>query len=219
MTDASLISAVERYYTAKLDAHGATPNGVDWNSAAGQELRFEKLLTAVKGIERPSINDFGCGYGGLLDYLRRQGSGLKSYCGYDISSAMIAEALSRHANDPQASFVSIESDIEVADFTLASGIFNVRLDQPSDPWTRYMFETIDKLVQFSRHGIAFNALTSHSDTDRMRPDLYYADPAAIIDHCLCHYSRDVVLLHDYELYEFTVIVRLNRSHPVEGSLR
>ena len=47
----------------------------------------------VKDVEQPSINDFGCGYGGLLDYLRRQGSGLKSYCGYDISSAMIVEAL------------------------------------------------------------------------------------------------------------------------------
>ena len=41
MTDPLLISAVERYYTAKLDTHGATPSGVNWNSAAGQELRFE----------------------------------------------------------------------------------------------------------------------------------------------------------------------------------
>ena len=104
----------------------------------------------------------------------------------------------------------------MADFTLASGIFNVRLDQPNDSWALYMFETIDKLVQLSRHGIAFNALTSHSDPDRMRLDLYYADPAAIIDRCLRHYSRDVVLLHDYELYEFTVIVRLNGRQPVEG---
>jgi hypothetical protein len=41
----------------------------------------------------------------------------------------------------------------------------------------------------------------------MRPDLYYGDPAFFFDHCKTHYARDVALLHDYGLYEFTLLVR------------
>jgi hypothetical protein len=61
--------------------------------------------------------------------------------------------------------------------------------------------------------VAFNALTSHSDQERMRPDLFYANPAFMLDHCLSRYSRNVVVNHDYELYEFTVLVRLDGRPP------
>jgi hypothetical protein len=78
-----------------------------------------------------------------------------------------------------------------------------------------VLETIDKLASISRLGMAFNALTSHSDPDRMRGDLYYADPAELLDYCLKRHSRHVVLRHDYELFEFTVIVRLDGRAPVK----
>jgi len=41
----------------------------------------------------------------------------------------------------------------------------------------------------------------------MRPDLYYADPRLYFDYCKRNFSRHVALLHDYGLWEFTVIVR------------
>ena len=47
-------------------------------------------------------------------------------------------------------------------------------------------------------------------TERMLADLYYADPCALFDHCKTKYSRNVALLHDYGLYEFTLIVRKER---------
>jgi hypothetical protein len=59
----------------------------------------------------------------------------------------------------------------------------------------------------SRAGFAFNALTKYSDAEFMRPDLYYADPLFLFDHCKCRYSKFVALLHDYPLYEFTILVR------------
>jgi hypothetical protein len=48
----------------------------------------------------------------------------------------------------------------------------------------------------------------------MRDYLHYADPAQVLDQCLRRYSRDVALRHDYELYEFTVVVRLGGRPPV-----
>jgi hypothetical protein len=41
----------------------------------------------------------------------------------------------------------------------------------------------------------------------MRADLFYADPCVYFDLCKRRYSRQVALLHDYGLYEFTLIVR------------
>jgi SAM-dependent methyltransferase len=214
MEDRSIIGEVERYYTAKIEAHGATPQGVDWNGEQSQRLRFEQLLAVLDdcATERPSINDFGCGYGGLLDSLATRLDDF-SYCGYDVSAAMIAAARSEHAADTRATFVSEERDLPRADFTIASGIFNVRLDQPEASWRRYVLETLDKLAELSRCAMAFNALTSHSDFDRMRRDLFYANPAELLDYCLSRHSRDVALRHDYELYEFTMIVRMDGRPP------
>jgi hypothetical protein len=58
---------VQRYYDAKVEAHGATARGADWNSAESQQLRFRQLL---KLCDQPGpfvINDYGCGYGALVD--------------------------------------------------------------------------------------------------------------------------------------------------------
>jgi hypothetical protein len=71
-----------------------------------------------------------------------------------------------------------------------------------------MEATIDDLALLSRRGFAFNALTSYSDADKQRADLYYADPRQVLDHCLRRWPRRVALLHDYGLYEFTIRVRL-----------
>src|SRR5262245_21602993 len=146
MSDSSVLESIEGYYTAKIKAHGATPLGVDWNSAHGQEIRFEQLLAVIEEADGEfSLNDFGCGYGGLLDLLAGRRDMFR-YCGYDISDAMIAEARKRHADDRRASFVSDEHELRTADFTLASGVFNVRLELPDEVWHTHVLATIDKLV-------------------------------------------------------------------------
>lgn len=214
MSHQSLIDEVARYYTNKVAEHGPTPKGVDWRDAESQALRFDALIELIPD-DGPglSINDYGCGYGALLDVLAKRWGELE-YLGYDVSEAMIAEARARHSGDQRAWFTTDDAKLRPADYTVASGIFNVRLGQPLAQWRAYVEETIDKLALLSRRGFAFNALTAHADPDRMRSDLYYADPAELLDHCLRHYSRDVALRHDYPLYEFTVSVRLGGRPPV-----
>lgn len=214
MSDEALIDAVARYYTDKVTEHGPTPKGADWRDAESQALRFDALIERIPDDARElSINDYGCGYGALLDVLGDRWDELE-YVGYDVSDAMIAQARTRHSGDQRASFTTDGAELRPADYTVASGIFNVRLDQPVAQWRVYVLKTLDKLALLSRRGFAFNALTAHADPDRMRRDLYYADPAELLDHCLRHYSRDVALRHDYPLYEFTVAVRLGSRPPV-----
>ena len=188
--------------------HGATARGVDWNSEESQELRFAQLLKVAEGADSTfGLNDFGCGYGALVDYLARNGYDVR-YRGFDVSAAMLEHARRSHEDPPRVVFRESEGQLEPTDFTVASGIFNVRLEVPDDKWRAYVETTLEKLAGFSLGGFAFNMLTSYSDADRMRPDLYYGDPGWFFDLCKRRYSRNVALLHDYGLYEFTMIVRL-----------
>ena len=200
-----LLVAVEDYYTTKLIEHGANPNGVDWNGKESQVLRFKQLCKLINRDTSFSINDFGCGYGALLDYLQLQYQNF-SYTGTDISATMITAAKQRYKDHKNVTF-NIGFDQEVADFTVASGVFNVRLDKQDDEWLEYLYATLDSIDQTSQYGFAFNCLTSYSDTEKKRNYLYYADPCMIFDYCKKRYSNNVALLHDYSLYEFTIIVR------------
>ena len=62
--------SVQQYYGEKIKAHGATAQGVDWNSPESQRLRFVQLLKLVDRSRCFTINDYGCGYGALADYLQ-----------------------------------------------------------------------------------------------------------------------------------------------------
>lgn len=197
---------VEQYYTAKVVAHGPTPCGVDWNSVESQRLRFAQLLKLVDSEQPFSINDYGCGYGALAGYLEENKYRF-DYRGFDISEKMIAIARQSYSGRPQMTFSQDEAELEVADYTVASGIFNVRLETPVDDWANYVLDTLELLNKLSRVGFAFNILTKYSDAEFMRPNLYYADPLFLFDHCKTHFSRFVALLHDYPLYEFTLLVR------------
>jgi SAM-dependent methyltransferase len=194
------------YYAEKLKAHGATHRGVDWNSTASQELRFGQLLRICDG-EAASINDFGCGYGALVDYLQRTGTPLE-YCGYDASPAMIEAARARHPETEARTFTSDRSSIRPRDYTVASGVFNVKLDASDAAWRVYVHQELDAISAMSLRGFAFNMLTGYSDAERQRADLFYEEPESVFRHCMRRFSRAVALIHDYPLHEFTVLVRL-----------
>jgi cyclopropane fatty-acyl-phospholipid synthase-like methyltransferase len=197
---------VRDYYDMKLREHGPTPAGVDWNSPESQTLRFRQLLKICDSSSPFSINDYGCGYGALVDYMISQAYEF-SYTGFDLSNQMIAEARKIHQGIDSCRFVSDESLMKQADYTIASGIFNVKQQFAEKEWESYVFDTIRKITLLSRRGFAFNVLTKYSNPERMRPDLYYADPLSLFDYCKRNFSKFVALLHDYPLYEFTILVR------------
>src|SRR6266436_1138529 len=118
----SILGHVSRYYGERIEIHGATPRGVDWNSSESQRLRFAQLLKLCDRDALFAINDYGCGYGAFADYLLDQGYSFRYY-GFDISPQMIAKAMQLHDAMDQVTFVGEESDLTEADYTVASGIF------------------------------------------------------------------------------------------------
>ena len=207
MPSADIERRVADYYTAKLREHGPTHQGVDWNSSESQLLRFEQFMRIIPRGEHVSVLDFGCGYGALASYLESAGVEI-DYTGYDLSAEMVATAREQAAERPEWSFTTAREELEPADFTLASGIFNVRAGTDADAWRQYTLDMIGELASLSRRGLGFNMLTSYSDPERMTERLYYGDPGFYFDWCKRNLSREVALLHDYGLYEFTMLVRL-----------
>ena len=201
------LEQVRDHYDRRLKAFGANPQGVDWGSEQRQEKRFEELTAMMPRQERFSLLDMGCGYGALLDYLKAAGLNA-DYAGLDISDEMIAEARRQH---PDSRF-AVGSTIEgTYDHVLASGIFNVMRAPSRNAWQDYVFATIAAMHAASNMGCSFNFLTMHSDEDRKKDDLYYADPGVILDFCIRNLSRDVHLSHHYGIWDFTVHVRGGRS--------
>jgi SAM-dependent methyltransferase len=204
--ESAILSQVASYYASRLEAHGPIPQGVDWNGVASHETRHRQFLRLLEGSPNASVIDLGCGYGDFLRFLRVAGHRGR-FTGYDIAPSMIEKARELHGESDDHQWRTGAEPAEVADFAIASGIFNVKGDTPNEFWIRYVHQTLDILAQAGRCGFAFNVLSMSSDVDRRRPSLYYADPADMLDHCLSRYGRSVALLQDYGLYEFTVVVR------------
>lgn len=206
---ASIVNGVAAYYSSKLALHGATAQGVDWNGPASHELRHKQFLRLLDGALGASVLDLGCGFGDFFRYLRAEGH-QGHFVGYDVAPNMIAEASRLHGDKGGCEWRVGAKPTESADFAIASGIFNVKGEIPIETWADYVHETIDILAHAGTRGFAFNALSLSSDPERRRPNLYYADPAKMLSHCLRRYGRSVALLQDYGLFEFTMIVRLTQ---------
>jgi SAM-dependent methyltransferase len=199
---------VKSYFDKRIQEHGASPRGSDWNSEISQNTRFDQLLKVIE-TRSFSLLDYGCGYGALADYLDTKGFDV-NYYGYDILESAIETARSAHLDKPRRIFFNDKSQMPSCDYTVASGIFNFRGEQSFEEWTEYVLGVLTELDQHSRHGFASNFLTKYSDAEKMRPDLYYADPLFLFDFCKQNFSKNVALLHDYRLYDFTLIVRKDR---------
>jgi SAM-dependent methyltransferase len=199
------LDQIKSYFDQRIREHGASPLGSDWNSDMAQRIRFDQLLKLIE-MQSFSLLDYGCGYGALVDYLMLKGFDAR-YLGFDMLEKAIEIAREAHRGQTNATFFSSKEQLPVCDYVVASGIFNIRGDYSFDEWTEYTLSILDEFNKLSQRGFASNFLTKYSDADKMRPDLYYADPLFIFDYCKRNYSRNVALLHDYKIYDFTIIVR------------
>jgi SAM-dependent methyltransferase len=205
MSDIPNLDHVKSYFDKRIREHGASPRGSDWNSETSQNVRFDQLL---KVVEAPSFSilDYGCGYGALADYLESKGFDA-DYYGFDILESAIETARQAHKDKPRRSFFTEKTQLPVCDYTVASGIFNFRGEQPFEQWTVYVLGVLNEFNRLSLRGFSSNFLTKYSDVEKMRSDLYYADPLFLFDYCKRNFSKNVALLHDYRLYDFTLIIR------------
>ncbi len=197
---------IRTYFDQRIQSHGTSAQGSDWNSIESQYLRFDQLVKVIEADKPFSILDYGSGSGALLDYFNDRNF-QADYYGYDILESAIELAREKYTKTERCHFTTKENSLPVCDYVIASGIFNYRGDQSYEIWTEYVVGTLQRMNELGRNGIACNFLTNYSDPEKMRSDLFYADPLFLFDYCKRNFSKNVALLHDYRLYDFTIIVR------------
>jgi SAM-dependent methyltransferase len=199
---------IKNFYSSHLRDFGNSAKGVGWKNSEAQYIRFDQL---VKVIAKPnySINDLGCGVGELYKFLVERHLAPGQYFGYDILQDMVDTAARIFPEAHNAIFRKIDDSNEMlpADYSVASGIFNVKYEASESQWMHYVLTSLDNMNAKSRDGFSFNLLTKYSDKEFMQNYLYYADPLFYFDYCKRNYSKNVALLHDYYQYDFTVLVR------------
>lgn len=202
---AALHAQTERYYTTQVLRHGATPLGVAWPDQLTQELRFVQLLRPCD-LSRPfTLNDLGCGYGALLGFLDRRHRGNKvDYLGIDLSEAMIEQARRLWCTRKGAAFHQGAESPRNADFGVASGIFNVRLEAAQTHWEELISDTLAALARTSARGFAVNLLKPLPPEMEGAPELYRTAADPWIRFCRERLGMKVSLLDAYGMREFTL---------------
>jgi hypothetical protein len=93
----------------------------------------------------------------------------------------------------------------MADYTLASGIFNVMADCAAGTWHDHIADCLSDMRAYSRLGFAVNFIAHHA------PDvlgLYRAPDGMWQSHCTAMKGATVETVTGYGLREFTLLVRL-----------
>ena len=208
MTLDETLKRLSECFTGKLSEFGQTPQGVDYSGPDAQHRRFEQLVKIIQPARPFTVIDYGCGYGAMFDFLRRQHTAFE-YWGLDMIEQMVTAAIESHKDAPNAHFTTQEQELPIAEYLVAGSIFNIKLEASYEDWQGLIVATLRQMNALCSKGFAFNMLTKYSDAERMaqRPDLFYADPLFFFDLCKRDFSRNVALLHDYELYDFTILVR------------
>ncbi len=199
-----VIEQIGQLYTDNLKQHGIDSKSVGWPNADDHLLRFDKLLSNVNLSDIESFNDLGSGYGAILDYLSSREKILKTYFAYDISQEMLdAMPTDKYPKTEIQKF--LEPYLRtVADFSVASGIFNVRFSESDELWHQHILKTLHNLNDHSKKGFSFNLLSTY--VDFKNDHLCYGDPLFFFDYCKKNFSRYVNLYHDYPLWEWTIVV-------------
>lgn len=203
------LKKVEKLYTKNWQSHGSDSRSVGWKDEESHNLRFKKLVQVIEeanDVTQITVNDYGCGYGAMFKYLDKLPHvRVTKYYGYDISNEMIMAA-GNYVNDARAEWINSKYVSFDADYSFVCGTFNVRLDASENVWRRYIEETLLKLGVMSKKGFAFNLLSTY--VEWREKHLYYGDPHYFFDFCRTRISKYVSLLHDYPLFEWTILVRI-----------
>jgi SAM-dependent methyltransferase len=199
------LASVAQYYTDRLTKYGATPMGVDWKDQETHQIRFgsfDRLFPShLPGF---SVLDFGSGYGAYADYLFQKELEFE-YLGYDLSREMCIEGTRLFSNRTGVQFSSELPKNAVADFVIACGTFNVKLDYDHKEWKEMLFEKLEFLYGISQQGLGINLLSDNAEPHKRENKLFYASASEVLRFFNKDLGARCLIDHSYSRWEFTAL--------------
>lgn len=203
-----IASDIADYYTDTLKQHGATPRGVDWSCRPTQELRFVQLMRLCQLDDAIALNDVGCGYGALREFLNRRHRGTRiDYYGVDMAAGMVEAARLRCRHLPHTRFDTASAALRLADYSVASGIFNIKLHHSETAWEAWVAHNLQALHSASRIGFAVNFLSPPPSGKCSLQALYRPPVEYWTSYCERALQAEVELVSGYGMREYTLLVR------------
>ena len=192
-------TGLKKYYQNRFEKFGESPASVQYSSKESQFKRFEILLAIAEEIT--SIIDVGCGLGDLLEFLLNK-KYVGKYLGLDFVNEFIEFTNVKYKDTANVIFKPFDLTKDelprTYDYIILSGVFNNKSENNEE----FMFNSIRKMFEACRKGIAFNAMSTY--VDYMDEYLYYSDPLKTFDYCKKNLTRRIVLKHDYCVKENSI---------------
>ena len=207
MSSSDISRLLGDHYGKTFSEHGTRPQGVDWGpNPEDHLLRLDRMLAVTDlGLQKRaqhSILDVGCGYGSLLELLKKRSLSL-IYTGIDVCEPMILAAREKYSNAEWliGDVIELEGS-ERFDYVVCNGILTQKLDASIRDMDRFSKLLVTRMFDLCRIGIAFNVMSTY--VNFTVPNLYYRNPAELLAWCMSELTPRVRLDHAYPLYEYTI---------------
>ena len=200
----SVTKRFKDHYERTFSKFGASSKGVDWGKDEDVALRYENMLSVIREhvSSNVSILDVGCGYGGLLEFARKQGLSMR-YTGIDVAENMVS-----YARDHFTECEFLIGDVlhydfdQCFDYVVCNGILTQKLVATNREMDEFANTLIRKMFELCNSGIAYNIMSNK--VNFMVENLYYRSPIEMLEFCLNNISTKVRIDHAYPIYEYTV---------------
>ncbi|MDD3463378.1 MAG: class I SAM-dependent methyltransferase [Sulfurospirillaceae bacterium] len=183
------------FYENAIKRYGLSAKGLNWNSQASQQVRFEVLYKLLyEEIPTCSVVDAGCGFGDFYLFLKDRGCSPQSYVGYDILDKMVQVARKK-TKQPCFQKNILKDPLQSADYYVASGSMNIL-----NRFETFLF--IRRCYEASKKGFVFNLLKGKDEGEDFNPFLPYEIEEAVAD-----FGCDVLIEEGYMEGDFTVFLK------------
>ena len=206
MDHSKFLTESNRLYDEAFDGGNDRFSRVKGSELYRQYYRFSELVHFMPGIETEkfSVLDVGCGNGELFHYLNFRGFSGR-YDGVDINDKLLEDGRAQFSAEtfPDVSFRNVDilsQPVEQADYVVLSGVFNIVVGQDD----RFHEAMLTKMFEAARRAVVFNAVSTH--VNFRNPQMFYIDPAQLIDFIARTLSKKFELRHHFLPHNYTVCI-------------
>jgi SAM-dependent methyltransferase len=195
-----------KFYEQCFDKHGDNHLGVDWTKGDDVNKRYKVMLEVIRDADKyVSVLDFGCGLSHMYQYILDNSMNIE-YEGLDISEKFVGKSKEKYPliTYYQMDLLDDDSLLPNFDYIIMNGVFTEKLGLCDVQMFDFLCSLIKIVFKHVQVGMAFNVMSPV--VDWTCDNLFYLSVDKILRFVCLNLSRNVVIRHDYGLYEYTVYV-------------